>query len=83
MEGFPNLGEPALGVFASGTLSVGWRIADDKHLLVEPLDNSHAAFALIGPAAQPGEEFRANGKGTIAEVINALREHGVDKWIDA
>lgn len=83
MEGFPDLGEPMLGVFAGGTLSAGWRIADNKHLLVESLDGSHAAFALIGPAARPGEEFRANGDGTIKEVIHALRAHGVDKWVDA
>jgi len=80
MHGFPDLGEPLLGLFAGGTLSAGWRIADDKHLLVEPLDGKNAAFALIGPAEQPGKNFRANGSGTIAEVIHTLREHGVDKW---
>jgi len=83
MNGFPDLGEPLLGLFAGGTLSAGWRIADDKHLLVEPLDGKNAAFALIGPSRLPGEVFRANGNGTIAEVIHALRKHGVDKWSSA
>jgi len=68
MNGFPDLGKPLLGLFWGGTLSVSWRIADNKHLAVEPLDAENASFALIGPAAQPGEEFRANGRGTIAEV---------------
>jgi len=83
MKGFPDLGEPLLGLFWGGTLSVEWRIADNKHLAVEPLDAENASFALIGPAAQPGEEFRANGDGTIKDVIHALRAHGVDKWSDA
>jgi len=83
MNGFPDLGKPLLGLFWGRTLSVSWRIADNKHLAVEPWDAENASFVLIGPAAQPGEEFRANGKGTIAEVISALRAHGVDKWIDA
>lgn len=83
MNGFPDLGEPLLGLFSGGTLSAGWRIADDKHLLVEPLDGENASFALIGPSQLPGEKFRLNGKGSIAEIIHTLRDHGVDKWSDA
>jgi len=83
MRRFPDLGAPVLGTFAGGTLSAGWRIADDKHLLVESLDGAHAAFALVGPAARPGEEFHANGSGAIADVVRALRGHGVDQWAAA
>ncbi|MCY4245247.1 MAG: hypothetical protein OXU41_08740 [Gammaproteobacteria bacterium] len=83
MKDFPDLGEPLLGLFSGGTLSAGWRVADNKHLLVEPLDGKNAAFAFIGPSDQPGEKSRLNGRGTIAEIIHTLREHGVDKWRDA
>ena len=83
MNGFPDLGEPLLGLFSGGTLSAGWRIADNKHLLVEPLDGKNAAFALIGPSHRPDEKLRLSGKGAIAKVIDILREHGVDKWGDA
>lgn len=83
MNGFPYLGKPLLGLFWGGTLSVEWRIADNKHLAVEPLDGKNASFAFIGPSDQPDELFRLNGKGTIAEVISVLRAHGVDKWSDA
>ena len=79
MRGFSGLGEPMLGLFSEGTLSAEWRIADNKHLLIEPLDNERAAFAFIGPS-KFGEKFRLNGRGTIAEVIDALRKHGVDQW---
>lgn len=77
---FRDLGEPLLGLFSEGTLSVEWRIADDKHLLIEPLDSEHASFAFIGPSIRQGNKFRLNGRGTIADIISTLRVHGVNQW---
>jgi len=81
IDAFRDLGEPMVGRFSAGTLSVEWRIADDKHLLVEPLDGDNASFALIGPSLSAGEdEFCLNGRGKIADVVAALRNHQVDRW---
>lgn len=80
MYHFKDLGEPMLGIFSEGTLSVEWRIADDKHLLIEPLDDKNASFAFIGPTNKPGKKLRLNGRGAIEEVIDTLRSHGVDGW---
>jgi len=81
IDAFRDLGEPMVGRFSAGTLSVEWRIADDKHLLVEPLDGDNASFALIGPSLTAGEdEFCLNGRGKIADVVAALRNHQVDRW---
>lgn len=80
MYRFRDLGEPMLGIFSEGTLSVEWRIADDKHLLIEPLDDKNASFAFISPTNKSGEKFRVNGRGAIEEVIDTLRSHGVDGW---
>jgi len=81
---FQDLGKrPMLGLAPSGDLSVEWRLAADKHLGIWPLDGGHVAFAFIGPSSKSGEKFRLSGKGTIAEVINILREHGVDQWVKA
>ena len=80
MYRFGDLGEPMLGIFSEGTLAAEWRIADDKHLLIEPLDDKNASFAFIGPTNKPREKFRSNGRGSIEEVIDALRSHGVDGW---
>jgi len=82
---FQDLGKrPMLGLAPSGELSVEWRIAADKHLGVWPLDGGHVAFAFIGPSDKPGgKRIRRSGKGAIAEVINILREHGVDQWVKA
>lgn len=80
MYRFRDLGEPMLGLFSEGTLSVEWRIADNKHLLIEPLDDKNASFAFIGPANKLGEEFHLDDRGTIEEVINTLRRYGVDRW---
>jgi len=78
---FRDLGEPMLGRFSAGTLSVEWRIADDKHLLVEPLDGDNASFALIGPSHTPGaDRIRLNGRCSIADVVATLRNNQVDKW---
>ena len=80
VEDFPDLGEPSLGLFSQGTLSVEWRIADDKHLLVEPFDNERACFAFIGPSAEQGKRLRLNGRGSIVDIISTLRNEGVGKW---
>ena len=80
MDRFGDLGEPMLGFFSEGTLSAEWHIADDKHLMIEPLDDKNASFAFIGPTNKPGEKFRLNGRGSIEEVIDTLRSHGVDGW---
>lgn len=80
MRDFRDLGEPLLGLFSEGTLSVEWRIADDKHLLVEPLDSENASFALIGPSTKRGDKFRLNGRGKIADIINTLQKNGVTQW---
>lgn len=78
---FDVLGEPVLGLFPEGTLSAGWRLAENKHLLVEPLDSQNASFALIGPSNDnPDEKFRLNGRGKIVEVIKTLKRQGIDQW---
>ncbi len=81
MCNFRKLGEPMIGIFPRGTLAVEWRIADDKHLLVQPLDSESASFAFIGPAdSESGGRYRLNGRGTIAKVIDTLQREGVDRW---
>ena len=80
MQNFSDLGEPMIGLFSEGTISAEWRIADDKHLLIEPLDGNKASFAFIGPSDDPGEKFRLNGRGTITEIIGTLRKHDVHQW---
>jgi len=78
---FQDLGrEPLLGLAPSGDLSVEWRIADNKHLGVWPLDSGYVHFAFIGPSGKLGERAHLSGEGTIAKVISILREHGVDQW---
>lgn len=80
IEDFKDLGEPLLGLFSEGTLSVEWRIADDKHLLIEPLDSENASFALIGPSSKRGDKFRLNERGKITDIINTLQKNGVTQW---
>lgn len=82
---FNFLGRPTtMGLFSQGTLSVEWRIADNKHLLVEPLDSKNACFALIAPSDDPEDSkdgrSRLNGKQTIKEVIQTLQDKKVDRW---
>jgi len=78
---FNVLGEPDLGLFPEGTLSVEWRLADNKHLLVEPLDSQNASFALIGPSNDnPDGKFCLNDRGKIADVIKILKRQGIDRW---
>ena len=82
MDKFKDLGEPRLGLFPQGTLSAGWRIADDKHLLVELLDDRHASFALIAPATRFSRRRRrmSGSHMPFDEVIESLRNAGVDRW---
>lgn len=81
MCNFQKLGEPMIGIFPRGTLAVEWRIADDKHLLVQPLDGERATFAFIGPAdSESGSRYRLNGRGTIAKVIDTLQRESVERW---
>lgn len=80
---FGDLGEPMLGPFPEGTLSVEWRIADNKHLLVEPLDSKNACFALIAPSDSldsPDGKLYLNGRGTIKDIIKTLRKYEVGRW---
>jgi len=84
MDLFQDLGEPMLGRFSEGTLTVAWRLADHKHLLIEPLNGDDASFALIGPSLTRGtDRFRLNGRGKIADIIDVLRKNKVDKWRDS
>lgn len=81
MCNFQKLGEPRIGIFPRGTLAVEWRIADDRHLLVQPLDGERATFAFIGPAdSDSSGRYHLNGRGTIAKVIDTLQREGVDQW---
>lgn len=80
---FSYLKEPKLGLFSGGTLSVSWKIADNKHLLVEPLDDKNASYAFIGPSSSTyDKKFRQNGRGAISDVVSALESLDVDKWRD-
>lgn len=76
-----NLGEPVLGLFPEGTLSVGWRIADNKHLLVEPLDSDNVCFAMIAPSDDsPDGKTRLSDKGRIKDIVETLRGLKVNEW---
>ncbi len=78
---FPVLGEPVLGIFPEGTLSAGWRIADNKHLVIEFLDSNIVSFALIGPDDNASDKkFRLNGRGDRKKIIKILSKNGVEKW---
>ncbi len=78
---FTNLGEPLLGLFPEGTLSAEWRVADDKHFLIEFIDNHTISFAMIVPDtnAQDGK-FRLNGRGSQEAGLQALKKNGVTQW---
>ena len=81
---FKDLGPPILGLFSQGTLSAGWRIADNKHLLIEPVGENNISFAIIKPdLTSPDQKFRVNGRGTCQTVIETLRKHDIDKWIES
>ena len=76
---FSCLGEPVLGLFPEGTLSAGWRVADNKHLLIEFLDRNNISFAMIGPDGTDGK-FRLNGRGSQEAGLQALERNGVAQW---
>ncbi len=78
---FPHLGEPEIGLFSQVTLSISWRLADNKHMLLEFLDRKQIAFALIGPDDKaPDKKFHTDGHGTHSQVIKTLCDLGVTEW---
>ena len=78
---FSHLGEPVLGVFPEGTLSAGWRVADNRHLLIEFLDNDNVSFAIIKPDDNaPDGKFRLNGRGSQKTGLELLEKYGVTQW---
>lgn len=78
---FTALGEPVLGIFPEGTLSSGWRVADNKHLLLEFLDESNVSYAMIGPDDDASDgKFRLNGRANRKKVLDILSENGVTRW---
>ncbi len=75
---FTQLGEPVLGLFPQGTLSAGWKLASNKHILIEFLDNNTVSFAMIGPSdSAPDNKLRINGRATVRDALQALCERGV------
>ncbi len=78
---FACLGEPGLGLFSTGTLSAGWKVAENKHLLLEFFDDNNLCFAMIKPdESNPDGKFRLNGNGSQEAVLRTLEESGVMKW---
>ena len=78
---FRKLGEPILGVFPQGTLSAGWRLADNRHLLIEFLERNLISFAMIGPDnKERDKKFRLNGRASREKVLNILSDTGVTEW---
>ena len=74
-------GIPVLGIFHHGTLSAGWRIAKNKHVLLEFVNPKQLRFAMIAPDRNaPDKRFRLNGQGSHAAVVKFLQERGVTKW---
>ncbi len=80
---FRELGEPVLGLFPEGTLSAGWRVADNKHLLIEFLDSDAISFAMIGPNdSAPDGKFRLNCRANQERVLKTLYQNGVAQWLE-
>ena len=78
---FTVLGEPTLGIFSEGTLSAGWRLADNKHLLLEFLENNEISFAMIGPDDDATDgKFRLNGRGRKKRVLESLNNNNIPQW---
>ena len=76
-----QLGEPVLGVFPEGTLSAEWRVSDNKHLLIEFLDDKKISFAMIGPDDDATDgKFRLNGRGRKKSVLETLNNNNVSQW---
>ena len=79
---FDQLGEPVLGVFPEGTLSAGWRVSDNKHLLLEFLENNEISFAMIGPDDEAVDgKFRHNGRGSKKSVLKTLNNN-MSQWLE-
>ena len=79
--GFAVLGEPTLGIFSEGTLSAGWRVSDNKHLLLEFLENNEISFAMIGPDDDAVDgKFRLNGRGSKNSILKTLNNNNVSQW---
>lgn len=69
-------GEPLIGVFPGGTLSVEWRTSEnDKHLLMTFRANAAVAFAMIEDGA-----LHLRGSGPHKKIIDVLRRQGVTDW---
>ncbi len=80
---FRALGEPILGLFSEGTLCAEWRLADNKHLLIEFLDSNNLSFAMIGPDNDaPDGRYRANGRTNCEGMLEILSQRGVAQWLD-
>ncbi len=78
---FRALGEPILGLFPKGTLSVEWKFSRNKHFLIEFLNKEQVSFAMIGPdESAPDGKFRLNGRTSREEMVKLLLERGVTKW---
>ena len=78
---FNQLGEPILGVFSEGTLSAGWRVSDNKHLLIEFLDSERISFAMIRPDLSAQDKKSCfNGRATRNEVLKIISKMGVAEW---
>ncbi len=79
---FRDLGEPLLGFFGEGILSAEWRIAEDKHLLVEFPGRDAVSFIVIKPddTAENGK-LVLNGRCAWKRAIEIFREHGVGEWL--
>ena len=79
--GFAVLEEPTLGIFSEGTLSAGWRVSDNKHLLLEFLENNEISFAMIGPDDDAVDgKFRLNGRGSKNSILKTLNNNNVSQW---
>ena len=77
---FTVLGEPTLGFFSEGTLSAGWRLADNKHFLLEFFENNEISFAMIGPDDEAVDgKFRLNGRGSKKNVLEHLNNN-ISQW---
>ncbi len=77
---FTVLGEPILGIFSEGTLSAGWRLADNKHFLLEFLENHAISFAMITPDDDATDgKFRLNGRGSKKRVLKSLN-NAILQW---
>ena len=79
---FTILGEPLLGIFPQDTLSAGWCISTNQHLLIEFFDDDQVSFAIIMPSEDsPDGKFRLNGRGTRASALKCLSMNHISGWV--